>query len=103
MVTKIVVLFNLQADADVSAYEKWARETDLPIVNKLGSVEKFEVFRTTGTLAGDASPYQYIEVLDVSSVDALLADAGSDLMQKVAAEFQAFADNPTFILTENLA
>lgn len=101
--TKIVVLFNLLSDASVSAYEDWARQTDLPTVNKLGSVQQFEVFRATGTLAGDPAPYQYIEIIDVASVDALLEDAGTDLMQKVAAEFQAFADNPTFILTENIA
>lgn len=100
--TKIVVLFNLLADADVSAYEDWARSTDIPTVNRLGSVENFAVFRTTGTLGGEPAPYQYIEVLDVTSMPALGEDASTEIMQKIAGEFQAFADNPTFIVTENI-
>lgn len=100
---KIIVLFNLKAGAAPSAYEDWARANDIPTVNKLASVNGFEVLRSTGLLGTDTpAPYQYIELLDVKSLDALVADAGSDAMQKIAAEFQTFADSPQFILTENV-
>ena len=98
----IVVLFNLKAGVSVTDYEAWARSTDLPIVNKLPSVDRFEVLRTTGLLGGGVAPYQYIEVLRVGSLDALFADIGTDTMQRVAAEFQAFADQPLFITTSAL-
>ncbi|NVK56273.1 MAG: REDY-like protein HapK [Alteromonadaceae bacterium] len=100
--TKIIVLFNLHPDADKHVYEDWARTTDLPVARKLPSIDKFEVFRTTGLLDGGEAPYQYIEVLEVNDLEQLGVDASSDAMQKVAAEFASFAANPQFILTESL-
>ena len=41
----VLVLFNLKAGTDVAAYEKWAREKDLPTVRGLGSVNGFDVLR----------------------------------------------------------
>jgi len=101
-VQTIVVLFNLRAGVSVEAYEAWARTTDLPIVNALGSVDRFEVLRTTGLLGGGKAPYQYVELLRFDSLDALFADIGTDTMQRVAAEFQTFADQPLFITTSAL-
>jgi REDY-like protein HapK len=101
---RIIVLFNLKADADVSAYEDWARSTDVPGANALSSVNKFTVHRATGLFGSDApSPYQYVEVLDITGMDAFLADVTSPEFQAtIAAQFGAFADNPQFILTEDL-
>ncbi len=98
----IVVLFNLKPGASAEAYEQWARTTDLPIVNALSSVSGFEVMKTTGLLGGGEAPYQYVELLRFASLDALFGDIGSEQMQKVAAEFQQFADSPLFITTSAL-
>jgi hypothetical protein len=99
----IIVLFNLKAGTDPAAYEHWARTTDLPIVNTLPSVAGFEVLRTTGLLGGGGSaPYQYIEVLRLSDPAGLMGDISTPTMQRVAAEFQGFADAPIFITTEAL-
>lgn len=100
---RIIVLFNLKAGVDVGAYEHWARTTDIPGVNALGSVTDFQVHRATGLLGSDAAPpYAYIEVIDVADMTAFGVDVASEAVQKVAAEFQLFADNPLFILTETL-
>lgn len=100
---RIIVLFNLRPDADVSAYENWARTTDIPGVRALGSVADFQVYRATGVLGTDAKPpFQYIEVIDAPDMAAFGADVSQETVQKVAAEFQTFADNPQFILTETL-
>ena len=59
--------------------------------------------RATGVLGSDAaSPYAYFEVIDITDMEAFGVDASSEAVQKVAAEFQQFADNPQFILTETL-
>jgi hypothetical protein len=101
--TMIVVLFNLKDGVKREDYENWARSTDLPLVNKLPSVSSFDVLKTTGLLGTDAkAPFEYVELLNVSSMVQLGADVSTDTMQKVAAEFQAFADNPAFMLTENV-
>lgn len=101
--TTIVVLFNLKNGADAEKYEQWARERDLPTVNGLDSVDRFEVLRSAGLLMGDAQPpYAYIELIRVNDMEKFGADVGSEAVQKVASEFGEFADNPLFILTEAL-
>jgi REDY-like protein HapK len=100
---RIIVLFNLKAGVDVSAYEKWAKEADIPGVNALGSVDKFTVHRATGLFGSDApSPYRYIEVIDINGMDGFVGDITTEAFQAAAAPFQEFADNPQFILTETL-
>lgn len=99
---RIVVLFNLKPGVDPAAYEEWARTTDIPGVRALKSCTDFQVYRTTGLLGGGVAPYQYIETIDITGMDAFMADIVSDAVQKVAAEFQKFADEPQFILTEAL-
>lgn len=101
--TKIVVLFNLKPGADVAAYERWARTTDLPIVNALPSVRRFEVLKSLSLLGSAAKPpYEYVELLEVTGLEALGADIATETMARVAAEFGGFADQPQFIVTESL-
>lgn len=100
---RIVVLFNLRQGVDTAEYERWARETDIPGVRGLPSCADFQVYRATGLFGSDAAPpFAYIETIDITGVDAFVADVSSDAVQKVAAEFARFADNPIFITTEAL-
>ena len=100
---RIVVLFNLKDAGSAADYETWARSTDLPVVNGLDSVDGFSVHRASGMLGGDASPpYQYVEIIDVNDMELFGEEVSTDTMQKVAGEFQAFADAPLFILTDAL-
>ena len=98
----VIVLFNLRNSTDVAAYESWARTTDLPTVNSLPSVNKFTVLKVRGTFSGEPSPYQYVEIIDVADMDQLTKDVSTDVMKEIANQFQEFADNPTFIVSENL-
>ncbi len=100
---RIVVLFNLKPDIARDAYEAWALSTDLPIVRALASVDGFTVHPTTALLGSDdAPPYQYVEIIDVADMDGFGQDIASETMQRVAGEFQEFADNPVFMLTGSL-
>jgi hypothetical protein len=100
--TTLICLFNLKDASQQAAYERWAREVDLPTAGGLPSVDKFEVLRAKGLLTGGPSPFQYVEILRINSMDQLGKDVGSAAMQAVSAQFQAFADNPMFIITESL-
>ena len=101
--TTILVLFNLKPDVDEATYQKWARETDLPTAGGLPSVDAFEVLKAEGLLMSDeAPPYQYFEILRVNDMDKFGQDVSTETMQKVAAEFQSFADNPLFVMTSAL-
>jgi len=100
---RIIVLFNLRKDVAAEAYETWAKANDMPTVRGLPSVTGFEVAAATGLLGSDAPPpYQYIEVIDVADMDQFGEDIGTEAMQRIAAEFQTFADGPIFITTRNL-
>jgi hypothetical protein len=101
--TTIVVLFNLKSEVNVSDYENWAKETDVPTASSLPSVDVFDVLRAEGLLMSeDKPPYDYIEILNINNMEQFGTDVSSEVMQKVAAEFQSFADNPLFILTSKL-
>ncbi len=100
---KIIVLFNLKPGVSVRDYEDWARTRDIPGVNALSSVSSFTVHRATGLFGSDAaSPYAYIELIDIAAMDPFIADISTPEFQAMAAPFQDYADNPQFILTEDL-
>ncbi len=100
---RIIVLFNLKPGVDPAAYEAWARGSDLPAVNALGSVASFTVHKATGLFGSDeASPYQYVEIIDIRGIASFVADVSTPEFQAMAAPFRDFADDPKFILTEDL-
>ncbi|WP_446655345.1 REDY-like protein HapK [Blastomonas sp.] len=100
---KIIVLFNLKPGVSISDYENWARTRDIPGVNALSSVTSFTVHRATGLFGSDAaSPYQYIEIIDITGMDPFVAEISTPEFQAMAAPFQDYADAPQFILTEDL-
>lgn len=100
---RIIVIFNLKEGVSAADYENWAKTADIPGVNGLGSVDGFTVHKATGLFGSEeASPYQYIEVLDINGMDPFVADISTEQFQAMAAPFQEFADSPQFILTEDL-
>ena len=100
--TPIIVLFNLKSGVSPEAYESWARSTDLPIVRGLKSIAGFDVYKSKGLLRGGDAPYQYVEMIMVKDMTAFGTDVADATMQRVAGEFRTYADDPTFILCEQL-
>ena len=99
----VIVLYNLKPGTSPEEYERWAREQDLPTVNGLASVDAFEVLRSRGLLIGEGKPpYEYVEVMRVPDMEAFGRDLADPQVQAGAARFQEFADNPIFILVENI-
>ena len=101
--TTIIVLFNLKKNVTQVDYENWAQSTDLPIVRDLNSVENYQIFKSSGLLGSDSpSPIDYIEMITINDRDQFNNDISSAIMTKVATQFQAFADDPKFIVTSAL-
>jgi hypothetical protein len=101
---KILVLFNLKAGVQAEEYEAWAKTADVPTVKALNSVADFQVLRSASILGSEsAPPYKYFEIIDVKDMNAFFADISTDAVQKGAAQFQLYADNPMFIVTDQLA
>lgn len=101
--TKIVVLFNLKQGVSCSDYERWARTSDLPTVKKLSSVDDFELLKSGSMLGTDkAPPFEYVEIISVNNMHTFGQEVATDIMQKIAKEFQGFAESPMFILTDTI-
>ena len=100
--TTITVLFNLKPEADQAAYETWARTADIPNVRRLTGCSGFNVLKVQGLLSGDPAPYDYVEIINVSDMAAFKSSVGTEAMQAVAAQFQAFAENPLFMVAESI-
>lgn len=100
--TTMIVLFNLNEGQSEAEYEAWAKAEDIPTAGALASVEDFKVYRAESVFGSDEKPpYRYVEILHVSSAEALGKDVGATpAMAGIAAKFRAFADNPIFMVTE---
>jgi hypothetical protein len=100
---RILVVFNLKPGVDPADYEAWAKSADIPTVRGLGSIKGFDVFRSTGLLGSDSPPpYAYVELIDVGDDAGFGADVSTPQMQAIAAQFQQFADNPQFIVMQDI-
>lgn len=100
---RIIVLFNLKPGVDRATYESWAKDIDIPGVRALSSVTGYTVHKTTGLFGSDAAaPYEYVEVIDITAMDPFVAEVTTEAFQKVASAFGEFADNPQFMLSEDL-
>jgi REDY-like protein HapK len=101
---KILVLFNLKSGVNTDEYESWAKSDDVPTVKSLDSVNDFHVLRSTMILGSDAAPpYKYFEIIEVNDLEKFFADVSTDAVQKGAAKFAEYADNPMFIVTDDIA
>lgn len=99
---KIIAYFNLKAGVKMADYEAWARAVDLPTVNGLPSIRKFEVFKSTAVLGSDEKPpYRYVEIIDVRDMGQFGEDVGAPVMQKIASDFQGMAD-VTFMVMKKI-
>ncbi|WP_250631856.1 hypothetical protein [Rhodoflexus caldus] len=100
----LIVLFNLKSGVSEAEYEAFAKELDIPTVKSLKSVSDFKVYKASGLFGSDAAPpYKYFEVIHFKSVDSLVADMGAEpKMAEIPAKFQQLADNPIFILTDEI-
>ena len=50
-------------------YERWVREVDYPTARALSTITSYVVARTEATLEGGASPYDYVERVEVTNID----------------------------------
>jgi hypothetical protein len=51
-------------------YERWVRDTDYPIARRDPSIHRYEVTRVEGTLSDESASVDYLEVLEVTDIEA---------------------------------
>ena len=94
----LIVLFNLKKGILEADYERFANDIDSPLIRRLPSNQSFKILKTSGLLGSSApSPFQYIEVMEVTSFGALAIDIENPEVQKMLQQFSTFAENPQLI------
>lgn len=89
---KEIILYNLKKDVSAEDYEAWCREYKGPLLTGLDSVTGFTLLRMLGGVQGNGekgqlpeptqSPYQFIGILDASSMEGWDKDRTSEKFQK---------------------
>ena len=71
MAERIFFLNKVRDGVSVDAAEQFLRSRDIPMAATVPSIKRYSVVRVDGWVsgAGDATPYDFIDVLDLSSVD----------------------------------
>ena len=66
----VFFLNRLHPNVTGAQYEKWVREVDYPTARALKTINSYVVNRIDATLDGGSSPYQYIERVEITDLDA---------------------------------
>lgn len=98
----ILVFINLKKDIDKKAFEAFEHRVSKYNVH-LRSHKSFKVLRTEGILGDEkaTSPYDYIEIIDIESLESMYNTVEHDTTIKAfMSEFSEFAESSQFLVTE---
>lgn len=95
MAERVFFLNTLREEADPNAYEEWIRRVDYPVARRQPAIESYVVTRLDGMLQGGGSPpYQYLEVIEVTSVDEYRAGlSGNQEIEGLLREWSTYVES----------
>lgn len=99
----VYFLNTLRPEASPEAYERWVRDVDYPTARSLPQITSYVVTRATGTLEGDASPYDYVERVEITDLGDYQAMLASPAMEAFAAEWSSFVGESIGLVGEEIA
>ena len=86
---RVVLLCWLRDPDDRSAYESFVRSAVLPLARRLSSVRSYEVIAVRDVLEGEGDPpADFLEVIEVTSLDAYQKDLTDMLQTADGQEFE---------------
>jgi hypothetical protein len=98
MAHRVFFLNRLHDDADPEEYEAWIRRVDYPIARAQGAITSYTVTRIEGTLSGDGrSPYDYLEVIEITDLDAYRALGELPDFQQLLQEWSGYVAEAVMI------
>ncbi len=69
----VFFLARLRPGVEAAAYEQWVRSFDYPTVQSIPSIISYKTHRIAGPLRQAKEHYDYIEVVEVTDIDAYLS------------------------------
>jgi hypothetical protein len=104
MAQRVFFLNRLHPGTDPAEYEDWIRRVDYPIARAQGAILAYTVTRIAGTLSGEGtSPYDYLEVIDITDLDAYRALGAKPEFQQLLAEWSQYVAEAVMVHGEEIA
>jgi REDY-like protein HapK len=98
MAHRVFFLNRLHEGADAAEYEAWIRRVDYPVARAQGAITSYTVTRIDGTLSGEgASPYDYLEVIEITDLEAYRALASLPQFEQLLSEWSQYVAEAVMI------
>jgi REDY-like protein HapK len=98
MAHRVFFLNRLRDGADFDEYEAWIRRVDYPVARAQGAITSYTVTRIDGTLSGEGeSPYDYLEVIEITDLDAYRALGDLPEFQQLLREWSGYVADAVLI------
>lgn len=100
---QLLGLITLKPGQDPESYAQWVAEVVHPAAMELPSITRYEVYRVDGPFRpGGEVPYQFTEVVTITSLEEVRRDFARADMAALLAEFASRAD-AVFLVGEQIA
>jgi hypothetical protein len=93
MAQRVFFLNKLREGVDPLEYERFVREVDYPFARRLPTIRSYVVTRLDALFDGGEAPYDYLEVVEITELEAYrksLDPRGSPEVQKFFDEWSSF-------------
>jgi uncharacterized protein (TIGR02118 family) len=70
MAQRVFFLNKLRDGVDPADYERFVREVDYPLARRVPTIRSYVVTRLEGLLEGGEAPYDYVEVVEITELEA---------------------------------
>ncbi len=84
----------LRPGVNAADYERWVREVDYRAAKDIPSIRSYRVHHINGPCLGDTTPYDYVEVVEITDIDDYRRDIQQHpAAQKIAAEIGHYVES----------
>jgi hypothetical protein len=103
MAQRVFFLNKLREGIDHADYERFVREVDYPFARGLSTIRSYVVTRLDGLFGGGEAPYDYLEVVEITELEAYrksLDPSGSPELQQFFDEWSRFVGESLVVYGE---
>lgn len=98
----VFFLNKLRPTASAEAYERWVQEVDYPTARALNTIKSYVVARTATTLDGQPSPYDYIERVEITGLDAYRDELNNPAMADFSKQWSSFVGESVAVVGDEI-
>lgn len=100
---QLLGFISLKDTETADSYERWVHDVVHPAALKLPSISRYDVYRVSGPYRpGAAVPYQFTEVITITSMEEARRDFSRPEMVQLLSEFARRAD-AVFLVADQIA